>query len=402
MTGLLIRTFAVALFVVSQGFAQSHTRIPNQFGSQGAPLGAFQPSFQPHSSGPYNAGPYGAGQYAAPYLGTPRPAIGLNAPRLPEPVHSVPFHSVPVHSVPAQTHSVLSGPIYSGDFASGGCDCGCGAFNGASCGAEPTCGVGPSCQIGPSCGFESESGYKSTGLLGFCARNGLAMGSFLLNRFSTACRYTSVDLGFANADSNANQFGFIADAFDGLPSFDLDAGAVARYALGWDFGSVRFETEIGLRRSSLDAIENGEGIFADDILSVNGRSSSVTVMANLFYDFRNPTHFTPYLRGGLGLSHNRSVSDFSAAINSPALINGLGLGTATNIAGTFPRSESTKFAWNLGAGLAIDLTGSIKFDMEYQFLDVGSVATGLDGNGNGLSFGDGGLQEVTFGLRFYR
>lgn len=431
MTRLIIRTFVAALLVTSHGFAQSYPQMVGQLGnpptasyprainpvlnnSMSSMMGhqmmrpmmmqptMMQPSMmrpmmgQQQAPQPFAASmrpmartvgfpSYDSQQIQQPYIGSAEPMAGLNAPMVGSTIPSDPIYVDPIQTAP-----IYSDPIYSGEMS--------GDFVGSDCASimmEPGCGMTP------SCGLESD-GCKSTGLLGFCARNGLAMGSMLMSRFSTSCFYFGVDYGFANADSDVSHIGTTANTFGGTPTYGLDSGAVARYALGWDLHGLRFETEIGFQRSSLDASASGTGVRANDVLGVSGYSSSTTVMANLFYDFRNATYFTPYLRGGIGLSRIRTISDFTAAINSPALIAGLGLGGPTNFAGAFPKDESTEFAWNLGAGLAIDLTGAIKFDFEYQFLDVGSAATGFDANGDALSFGGGGMHEVTFGFRFYR
>lgn len=61
--------------------------------------------------------------------------------------------------------------------------------------------------------------------------------------------------------------------------------------------ALRGELEIGYRSNSIDTgTHKASGISAD----IDGDINALTIMANILYDFRNRTAFTPYIGLGLG------------------------------------------------------------------------------------------------------
>jgi opacity protein-like surface antigen len=257
--------------------------------------------------------------------------------------------------------------------------------------------IGDTSQCDPCKGNDFKPGLLTWGN-DFCVRNGFAVDSFLLS----GCGYFSVDFGIGMTGDRARAVGTLANSIGGFPDYDLQEGSFGRYALGMGSGKHRVELELGFHRNTIDETKSGAGARSLDRFRADGYRRSTTFMFNGYRDFHNSTFWTPYLKGGVGISHNVSRATVDADINSAASIAALGLPGASQQRTEFPRSSTTKFAWSIGAGVATDLTERIKFDVEYQFLNAGDARTGVDGIGNAIEFGNGALHELAFGLRFYR
>jgi len=80
-----------------------------------------------------------------------------------------------------------------------------------------------------------------------------------------------------------------------------------------------------------------------------------TIFANVYYDFRNSSAFTPYLGFGLGMGIVKAKGDHW----------GYSMGSKT----------STNFAWNVGAGVAYAFTDMISLDLAYRFVSPGKGQT---------------------------
>src|SRR5579859_1054377 len=74
-----------------------------------------------------------------------------------------------------------------------------------------------------------------------------------------------------------------------------DPGYAILAQVGYGFGNVRLEGEVGWR-------QNGLSKFSDELgdHSVDGNVNALSVMGNVYYDFVNETKWTPYLGVGLG------------------------------------------------------------------------------------------------------
>lgn len=123
-------------------------------------------------------------------------------------------------------------------------------------------------------------------------------------------------------------------------------------ALGYDFYSqfgvpVRAEVEYALRG-------NSEKSWNYDVLGVKGAWNASTLFLNLYYDFRNSTAFTPYVGAGLGMAFNYANYTLSAP------------GYNANF-----DDHATTFAWNVGAGVAYDITDSFAVDLGYRYVNLG-------------------------------
>jgi opacity protein-like surface antigen len=90
------------------------------------------------------------------------------------------------------------------------------------------------------------------------------------------------------------------DGDDGELAFD--SGILATFAVGTAIGSAgRVEAEIGYRQNDLDKMEfDDKGSFS---LEDGGDVTATFLMGNGYYDFKNGSHFTPFIGGGLGFAN---------------------------------------------------------------------------------------------------
>ncbi len=108
------------------------------------------------------------------------------------------------------------------------------------------------------------------------------------------------------------------DDFAWLQQFDGGSGILAGAAIGYRMGSFRVEGEYLYRNTTYDELDEGEAIRGnfqqgkdkelriveggvDDVLSHN-------FFANLYYDYRSDSKFTPYV--GVGVGFSRVSLDF--------------------------------------------------------------------------------------------
>ncbi len=89
-----------------------------------------------------------------------------------------------------------------------------------------------------------------------------------------------------------------SDSDDFGSSISFDPGFNITGAVGYDIGQIRVEGEIGYRRVEMDSA-TGFGFFAP----IDGEVSTLTFMANGYYDFEINSPLTPYVGFGLGLAN---------------------------------------------------------------------------------------------------
>jgi opacity protein-like surface antigen len=158
--------------------------------------------------------------------------------------------------------------------------------------------------------------------------------------------YMSVGVGgtwVQDADSSYKDPAF-AD-FNNTTEFDLGFNVAA--TAGFDFGPARLEGEIAYRQNDIDKIEFA-GFLVPPPATFGGDVSSLSFMANGFWDIPTGSPATPYLGGGIGVA-NVSANDFK--INGDLLVD----------------DDDTVFAYQLGAGIAFELNPNMALDLGYRF-----------------------------------
>jgi opacity protein-like surface antigen len=132
-----------------------------------------------------------------------------------------------------------------------------------------------------------------------------------------------------------------SDATRGV--FQFDNGYVVNAALGYKFSMPRIEGEISCQKNDFDKqIESGVTYNAGGDISVSA------FMVNGYLDFANHTRFTPFITLGIGFA-NVDVNDLTSA-GSRVLDD-----------------NDTVFAYQAGAGVAVDITSNIALDFKYRY-----------------------------------
>ena len=143
-------------------------------------------------------------------------------------------------------------------------------------------------------------------------------------------------------------------------------------AIGYDFGAVGYspfraeleflarggaETDYGMRTS---------GMTYDGFLIATGHSlktKAYTVFANVYYDFLNDSNFTPYIGGGIGAAYLDTT--YKLTIYEPS--------TSQVLERADGNQDGWNFAWNLGGGVAYQISDTTALDFGYRYTDMGEA-----------------------------
>lgn len=122
---------------------------------------------------------------------------------------------------------------------------------------------------------------------------------------------------------------------------EFDRGVAGIGAVGYSFGHVRLEGELGVRRNTVDTISNpgGEG---------HGRVWGESLMANVLYDFLPASRFSPYVGVGGGVAH-------------------LKYGEVGSGATTVADDSDNVFAYQGIAGVRYDLNYNWSLNADYRY-----------------------------------
>jgi opacity protein-like surface antigen len=139
-------------------------------------------------------------------------------------------------------------------------------------------------------------------------------------------------------------------------NFGYDVAANA----GYDFGAFRAEAEVAFKRASHDEYNVAPTLFN----SVDGKSTSLSVMGNLLLDFGPDDGWQGFVGGGLGFARTR-------------------VNLATT--GLERRLSDSGFAYQVLAGIRTPVSDNIDFGVKYRFynhdlddtLDFRPVLTGF-------------------------
>ena len=139
-------------------------------------------------------------------------------------------------------------------------------------------------------------------------------------------------------DSDLSQ----SDGTKGSAEYDTGFGITG--ALGYDFGLVRIEGEVGYRKNDYDRVSAS----GQNKVNSSGEVTNWDFMANAYIDIETGTQFTPYIGGGIGAS----FLDTSAV-------------TAGGI--EFESDDDTVFAYQGIAGLSYSFAEVWMVQVEYRF-----------------------------------
>jgi len=136
----------------------------------------------------------------------------------------------------------------------------------------------------------------------------------------------------------------------------VPVGAAIGY--NWRKHGVSLRTEFEyLNRAGFGYTSNPVLTSPGNQIGLTSKIGSQTLFANVFYDFHNATLFTPFVGGGIGAAINKSTMTLSA----------IGLPTSTF------QAIDTRFAWNIGAGIAANVTEILLLELSYRYTDLGGA-----------------------------
>ena len=202
--------------------------------------------------------------------------------------------------------------------------------------------------------------------------------------------YVSGDVGTQVGQNEASHSGTNSA---NTPSYDLDGNTLGGVAVGYDTGNkFRFEGELRKRKLNTDtSTQNGLATRSGDTFNIDGEDESVTLMANVLYDIHTASKVKPYLKAGVGYSKHKTNAQLDGSFPS---FGGFELNDWD-----YPEGDDTNFTWALGAGVSYPVKQNLSIDLEYQYIDMGDVSTGVDVNGDRIDF-DTASHEVTAGITY--
>jgi opacity protein-like surface antigen len=179
---------------------------------------------------------------------------------------------------------------------------------------------------------------------------------------------------------NASSTGFF---FDNDPQIGFVLSAAVGTHLDNVLPDLRVEGEFAYRENDVQGSWTSYTWDGDDSGSLDYQHSTYSVMANAWYDFA-VMGLNPYVGGGIGWAHSNVEGVYGGKSNE--LSDGEG-----------------GFAWQLGAGLTLDVLPNTKMNIGYRYFQgpdvtVHSPYSGNDVTGDVSTKGDSVVVGFTFGM----
>ena len=193
----------------------------------------------------------------------------------------------------------------------------------------------------------------------------------------------SMDTGIMSYENGGGVTNLNDDDLGTGSAFGISAG---RYITD----NLRLELEV-IKRTSY---ELDTSLESNRTSTLKGDIDSNSVFINGFYDFQpfsiSNTAITPYLGGGLGISRNEMGTTTETTAEG-----------ITNLDG----KKINQFAYKVSAGTLVSLTESLSFDINYQYVNLGSFKSGVSAGAGGtldkpLNEGEIKTQELMLGLQY--
>ena len=160
--------------------------------------------------------------------------------------------------------------------------------------------------------------------------------------YSAEDPYVSLNLGLAVANNSDAKF----DSGDTV-EFEFEKGIALSGAIGGIINDrFRAEVEIAYQENDLDKA----GMAGVGSIDVNGDASSLSLLANGYYDFINAGPFTPFLSAGIGIAEVE-VSKITIPGSSYYLTG----------------DDDIVFAYQLGAGIGFAVNKQVTLDFKYRY-----------------------------------
>jgi len=152
-------------------------------------------------------------------------------------------------------------------------------------------------------------------------------------------------------DVTSTQYGPGAQTYN--DSVEFDPSIYIGGSGGFDFGYIRIEGELSYKNGEMSSIT--EKTSQTRYANVDGSVGAFAIMCNVFLDLRNTSPVTPYIGGGVGFATLYLSDTFGTDTNT---------GYRTRV---YESDGDTVFAYQVGAGFAIDLTEMLSLDISYRY-----------------------------------
>lgn len=135
---------------------------------------------------------------------------------------------------------------------------------------------------------------------------------------------------------------------DHKTGFDLD------FIAGYDFGLIRAEAELGWKRAATNGVAVAPAIQFNNTgpLTIDGRTTVKSAMANLLLDFGKDDGLQVYAGGGIGLAR----TTLNNVISGPNVSAGRGV-----------QGSDRDLAWQLIAGMRMPVSYNVDLGLKYRY-----------------------------------
>ena len=149
-------------------------------------------------------------------------------------------------------------------------------------------------------------------------------------------------------------FNYVPKMSDGINGVDVeskfDPGVGILGQVGYGFGQIRLEGELGYRYNKTDTVE-----MLNQRVSGSGSARATTMMLNALYDFNTGTPWTPYIGAGVGGAYV-NMNSVRARDNTFATVD----------------DSDLVFAYQGIAGVSYDFTNNLAIKADYRYLGTQS------------------------------
>jgi opacity protein-like surface antigen len=162
-----------------------------------------------------------------------------------------------------------------------------------------------------------------------------------------------------NADTRVENG--ISPGVDMVYKVTTDENLSGRAAFGFDLGNLRVEGEIGMSQND---VSDYQSTSPPNVANrADGALSTLSAMANAYWDFDMGNGVSPYLGIGIG----GMQAELSVAGPRPT--------APTGPVVTLLDTEQTNIAWQAMAGFAVPVTSQLTATVGYRMFDAGSMDT---------------------------
>ncbi len=209
---------------------------------------------------------------------------------------------------------------------------------------------------------------------------GFVLCGFIVLALTVSSAYADINTGWyygLGAGGALLTDGDYKTAANNTGDFEHEIGFLVSGAVGYKFGMPRLEAEILYQSNDYDK-HNATGSAAVD---ATGDISSLAFMVNGYLDFANESSFTPFIMAGAGVA-NVEIDNLRSS----------GSQLADN--------DDTVFAYQVGAGVAVDINENFILDFKYCYFGTGDQDFPDILNGSGTLENEFASHNITIGFRY--